>query len=104
MKETVIPIIIRAIWTESKNLEKGLNELEIWVRIETIQTAKQLKGEPFLIAAENNGISTNNIKARIDRTQQNSRCWLWGDWDKTIDHIINEYNKFAQKGYKTRYD
>ena len=38
--------------------------------------------ESFLIAAQNNAIRTNYIKARIDKTQQNSRCRLCGDSDE----------------------
>ena len=35
--------------------------------------------------------------------QQNSKCRLCGDRDETINHIINECCKLAQKEYKTRY-
>ena len=60
--------------------------------------------ESLLIAAQNNAIRTNQIKARIDKTQQNSRCKLCGERDETINHIICECSKFAQKEYKTRHD
>ena len=36
--------------------------------------------------------------------QQNSRCWLCGDRDETINHIISECNKLERKEYKTRHD
>ena len=35
--------------------------------------------ESLLIAAQDNAIRTNHIKARIDKTQQNSKCRLCGD-------------------------
>ena len=40
-----------------------------------------LKGETesLLRAAQDNAIRTNHIKARIDKTQQNSKCRLCGD-------------------------
>ena len=60
--------------------------------------------ESLLIAAQNNVIRTNHIKARLDKIQQNSRCRLCGDKDKTINHIINECSKLAQKEYKKRHD
>ena len=44
--------------------------------------------EFLLIAAENNAIRTNHIKARID-----SKCRLCGDRDETINHIISECSK-----------
>ena len=40
----------------------------------------------------------------MDKTQQNSKCMLCGDRDETINHIISECSKFAQKEYKTRLD
>ena len=55
-------------------------------------------------AVQNNAIRTNHIKARIDKTQQNSRCRLCGDRDGTINYIIRECSKLAQKEYKTRHD
>ena len=60
--------------------------------------------ESFLIAAQNNAIRTNHIKARIDKTQQNSKCRLCGDRKETINYIISEYSKLVQKEYKTRHD
>ena len=60
--------------------------------------------EYLLIAAQNNAVRNNHIKARIEKTQQNSKCWLCGDRDETINHIISECSKFAQKEYKTRQD
>ena len=46
---------------------------------------------------------SSHMKARIDKTQQNSQCWLRGDRDETINHI-SESNKLAQKEYKTCHD
>ena len=60
--------------------------------------------ESLLIAAQDNAIRTNHIKARIDKTQQNSKCRLCGDRDETINHKISECNKLAQKEYKVRHD
>ena len=58
----------------------------------------------LLIATENKAIRTNHIKARIDKTQQNSRCRLCGDRDESINHIISKYSKLVHKDYKTRHD
>ena len=62
------------------------------------------KWNSLLIAAQNNAVRTNHIKARIDKTQQNSKCRLCGDRDETINHIKSECSKLAQKEYKTRHD
>ena len=60
--------------------------------------------ESLLMAAQNSAIRTNHIKARIDKTQQDSNCRLCGDRDEMINHIISECSKLAQKEYKTRHD
>ena len=60
--------------------------------------------ESLLIAAQNNTIRINHFKARINKTQQNSKCSSCGDRDETINHIISECSKLAQKEYKTRHD
>ena len=55
------------------------------------------------MVAQNSTIRTNHIKARIYKTQQNSKCRLCGDKDETINHIISECSKLAQKEYKARH-
>ena len=45
--------------------------------------------ESLLMAAQNSVIRTNHIKARIDKTQQNSKCRLCGDREQTINQIIS---------------
>ena len=60
--------------------------------------------EYLLIAAQKNAITTNHIKPRIDKTQQNSKYWLCGDRNEMVTHMISKCSKLAQKEYKTRYD
>ena len=60
--------------------------------------------ESLLMAAQNSAIRPNHIKARIDKTQQTSKCRLSSDRDETINHIISECSKLAQKEYKARHD
>ena len=55
------------------------------------------------MAAQNNAIKTNHIKAKTDKTQQNSKCRLCGEKDETINHI-NECSNLTLKEYKTRHD
>ena len=60
--------------------------------------------ESLLMLAQNSPIRTNHIKARIDKTQQNSACRLYGDRDETINHVISDCSKLAQKEYKAKHD
>ena len=57
-----------------------------WLRKENLKR----ETKSLLIAAQNNAVRTNHIKARIDKTQQNSRCSLCGERYETINHIISE--------------
>ena len=43
MKVTIIPIVIGAFGTVTKGLLKGLEDLEVGRRVETIQTARILR-------------------------------------------------------------
>ena len=76
------------------------DETCIWLRKGNLK--REMESLP--IAAQDNAIRTNHIKARIDKTQQNSKCRLCGDRDETINHIISECSKLAQREYTARHD
>ena len=46
---------------------------------------------------------TKYVKVKIDKTQQKGKCRLCDDREETVNHIISEYSKLAQKAYKTRH-
>ena len=71
-----------------------------WLRKGNFKT----EAESLLISSEKNAIRTNHIKTRVDKTRQNRKYRLWGDRDETINHIISEWSKLAQKEYNTRND
>ena len=68
----------------------------IWWRNENLERETE-----SLLVAQNYAIITKYVKARIDKTQQNSWC---GDRNETINYLKSECSKLAQKVYKTRYD
>ena len=59
--------------------------------------------ESLLIAAQKNAIRTNYFKGRIDKTQQHSKCWVCGDRDEIISHIMSKYSILVQREYKIRH-
>ena len=69
--------------------------MKTWMRLRKENFKRET--ESLQIAAQNNAIRTNHIKARIDKTQQNSKCRLCGDRYETINDIIIECSKLAQK-------
>ena len=40
----------------------------------------------------------DDVKVKIYKAKQNSKCMLYGDKDETINHIISKCSKFAYKG------
>ena len=69
-----------------------------------LDMAKKEITEFLQTAAQNNAIRTNNVIAKIKYTLLNTKYRLYNDRDETINHIINEHSKLAQKEYKSRYD
>ena len=60
--------------------------------------------ESLIVAAQNQSIRTNLVKARIDKSQGDSLCRMCRKVDENIDHIVSGCRKLAQKGYKRRHD
>ena len=85
-----------------KRLKNNISYMKTWTWLRKGNFKRET--ESLLIAAQNNAVRTNYIKARMDKTQQNSKCRLCGDRDETINHIIRKCSKLAQKEYKTRHD
>ena len=85
-----------------KRLINNISHDKTWAWLRKGNFKREAKS--LLIAAQDSAMRTNYIKARIDKTQQNSKCRLCGDRDETINHIINECSKLAQREYKTKHD
>ena len=59
--------------------------------------------EPCWTTVQNYGIGFNDIKANIDYSQQISNRRLCGDRVETMNHVIRECGKLAEKEVKTRH-
>ena len=92
----------KQLYGRFKRLINNISHDKTWTRLRKGKVKRET--ESLLIAAQDSAIRTNHIKARIDKTQQNSRCRLCGDRDETINHIISECSKLAQREYKARHD
>ena len=86
-------------WTLTKRMKKKLDGN--YSRM--LRTILNKSWRSLLIAAQNNAIRTIYVKAKVDNSQQNSKCRLCCDRDETINHTARECRKFAQKEYKTRH-
>ena len=85
----------------NKQLINNISHDKTWIWLRKGNFKRET--ESLLIAAQYSAIRTNHIKARIDKSQQNCKCRLCGDRDETINHIISECSKLAQREYKARH-
>ena len=92
----------KQLYGRFKRLINNISHEKTWMLLRKGNFKRETKS--LLIAAHNNAIRTNQIKGRIDKMQQNSKCRLCVDGDETINHIISECSKLAQKEYKTRHE
>ena len=92
----------KQLYGRFKRLINNISHQKTWTWLKKGNLKRET--ESLLIAAQDNAIRTNHTKARIDKTQQNSKCRLCVDRDVTINHIISECSKLAQKEYKARHD
>ena len=60
--------------------------------------------ETLILAAQEQAIRTNQIKAKIDKTQEDSLCRMCKQADETVNHLLSECSKMAQKEFKRRHD
>ena len=60
--------------------------------------------EILTVAAQNQSIRTNLVKAKIDKSQKDTLCRLCKKADENIDHVVSGCSKLAQKEYKRRHD
>ena len=72
----------------------------LWLR----NGALKRETEALIMACQEQAIRTNVVKARIDKSQLNSKCRMCGQAEETINHILNECSKLAQSEYKRRHD
>ena len=56
------------------------------------------------MAAQNQTVRTNLVKAKIDKSQGDSLCRMCRKVDESKDHIVSGCGKLAQKEYKRRHD
>ena len=61
------------------------------------------KTEALIMAARKQALRTNLVKAKIDKTQDNSKCRIFGKTDESTNHLLSEYSKRTQKEYKYRH-
>ena len=59
--------------------------------------------ESLILAAQEQAVRTNVVKAKIDNTQEQSKCRMCRKRTR-LNHLISECSKMAQREYKRRND
>ena len=62
------------------------------------------EAESLVVAAQNQSIRANLVKARIGKSRGDYLCRVCRKVDESIDHIVSGCSKLAQKEYKRRHD
>ena len=60
--------------------------------------------ESLIFATQKQAIRTNLIKGKIDKSQEQTKCRMCSRADETINRIVSECPKLAQKEYERRHD
>ena len=60
--------------------------------------------ESLIVAAQNQSIRANLVKAKINKRQGDSLCRMCRKVDETIDDVVSGCSQLAQKEYKRRHD
>ena len=63
-----------------------------------------MQTEATICAAQEQALRTNYTKNKIDKTSENPLCRMCGERGETVQHIICECKKLAQREYKRRHD
>ena len=69
-----------------------------------VQSDLKVKTEATICAAQHQALRRNYTKNKIDKTSENPLCRMCGERGETVQHIICECKKLAQREYKRRHD
>jgi len=85
-----------------KDIEGKVDCDNTWNWLTNGELKKETEG--FILAAQDQALRTNAIKARIDNTTEDSKCRLCKEKEETVDHLVSTCSKIAQTDYKERHN
>ena len=84
---------------QTENIASG----DSWIWLTKGNLKKETEG--LLIAAQDQALRTNIIKAKIDKSHDDPKCRMCKEGDESVTHnIISQCKKLAQTEYKIRHD
>ena len=69
-----------------------------------VQSDLKVQTEATICAAQEKALRTNPTKNKIDKTSKNPLCKMCGERGETVQHIMCECKKLAQREYKRKHD
>ena len=96
-------------WTEKRMYGKFIREMPEKVHKDKtwnwlVRSDLKVETEALLCAAQEQAIRTNYVKYHIDKSIDNPLCRMCRKRGESVQHIISECEKLAQKEYKRRHD
>ena len=79
---------IKAITWTIYQTTKGKASDHWWRRVK--KRCLERKTEALIMAAQEQAIRTNNLKSKIDKTQEKSKCRMCGKAEESINHVLSE--------------
>ena len=69
-----------------------------------VQSDLKVQTEATICAAQEQALRRNYTKNKIDKSSENPLCRMCGEMGETVQHIMCERKKLAQREYKRRHD
>ncbi|XP_053114534.1 uncharacterized protein LOC128328501 isoform X2 [Hemicordylus capensis] len=73
-----------------------------WQWLKNDNLKKETEG--LILAAQEQALRTNAIRAKVEKSTTNSKCHLCKEADETVNHLISCCKKITQTDYKQRHD
>ncbi|XP_072169481.1 uncharacterized protein [Diadema setosum] len=81
---------------------ENISSNDTWLWLKKGELKKETEG--LVIAAQEQALSTNALKAKIQKRDVDAACRICRERDETVQHIVCGCSKLAQKEYKRRHD
>ena len=85
-----------------RDIEGKIDKENTWCWLKIGDLKKETEG--FIMAAQDQALRTNAIRAKIDKTTKDSKCRLCKEKEESVDHLASTCSKIAQTDYKERHN
>ena len=87
----------KALYDQYLRQTKEVRSEKSWLWLQNGDLKRETK--ILIVAAQNQSVRTNLVKAKIDKIQKDTLCRLCKNDDESIDNVVNGYSKLAQEDH-----